>query len=177
MMMSLYLWEFKCKTATKRQVRQEQDNELVQDPSTCCVQHVQVNIIPQDTRWLFNSFRHIYMTGPLKQQCMVTIQKRKCLQALRPCVTLPLGYEYYVCKYRVTLWYSIPGVSHWNGTWAKQIILKFKVLLLKLNIPLITKLIIFIEIKDFLHCYLFLPMHVVCYNPNNGNHLELSGQW
>jgi NADPH-dependent 7-cyano-7-deazaguanine reductase QueF-like protein len=50
MMMSLYLWEFKCKTTTKRQVRQEQDNELVQDLSTCCVQYVHVNITPQDKR-------------------------------------------------------------------------------------------------------------------------------
>jgi len=96
-MMSVYLWQFKCTTTTKRQARQEQDNEHVQDPSPCCVQYVHVNIIPQDTCWSFKSFQHIYMTGQLKQQCMVTIQRRKCWQALRPRVMLPLGYRCYTC--------------------------------------------------------------------------------
>lgn len=90
-----------------------QDN----DPSTCCVQYVHVNIIPQDTRWLFNSLQHIYITGQLdtKQQCMVTVQKQKCLQALRPRVMLPLGYECYACKFKVTLWYGVAG-SHVGQT-------------------------------------------------------------
>jgi len=126
--------------------------------------------------WLFNSLQHIYMTGWLKQQCMVTIQKQKCLQALRPHTMLPLGYQCCAWKHKVTCWWGIAGVSQWNVTWAKQITLKFEVLPLKLNIPLITKLIIFIEIKSFLHCYLFLLMHVVCCHPNNGNHLQSSGQ-
>jgi hypothetical protein len=49
-MLSMCLWEKKWKTTTQRQVRQEQDNELVQDLSTCGMQYVYVNIIPQDTR-------------------------------------------------------------------------------------------------------------------------------
>jgi hypothetical protein len=44
------LCELEWKTTTKRQVRQEQDNELVQDHSICGVQYVHVKIIPQDTR-------------------------------------------------------------------------------------------------------------------------------